>query len=342
MTAVAPARGPVAFLLRLLAWGTVGATVAFLVENYLVFWRGQPGALAFLSGDGAGWIAASLYALALALAAALAARGAGRPLMEDSQRIDALVRYFTRGCFFAVLLVGVVDVALSFLNTENLMGAIFGAEMESNLGLARWRGPYVHIPLVLVGFAIALFTRGVPMIWLALMLVATQLLLVIGRFIFSYEQPFMADLVRMWYAALFLFASAYTLVEDGHVRVDVFYTTMSRRGKALVNGLGSVFLGMSLCWVILILGTATRASPINGPIIGFEMSQQAGGMFTKYFFAGFLAVFAISMMLQFTAYMLRAAAQYRGEPDPDPDPGPDTGPDASDGRTSGSHAATGH
>ena len=31
----------------------------------------------------------------------------------------------------------------------------------------------------------------------------------------------MGDLVRFWYAALF-FASAYTLKEDGHVRVDVF------------------------------------------------------------------------------------------------------------------------
>lgn len=330
MTAAPPARGPSAFLLRLFAWGTVCATFAFLIENYLVFWRDQSGAMAFLSGTGDGWVAATLYALALALAVVLAIRGARRPLMDDSQRIDALVRYFIRGCFFAVLLVGVVDATLSLLRAEDMTEGIFGPDLASNLGLTRWRGPYVHIPLVLLGFVIALFTRGVPMIWLALMVVATQLFLVIGRFVFSYEQPFMADLVRMWYAALFLFASAYTLVEEGHVRVDVFYTTMSRRGKALVNALGSVFLGMSLCWVILIFGTATRASPINGPIIGFEQSQQSGGMFTKYFFAGFLAVFAISMMLQFAAYMLRAAAQYRGEPDPEP-PGGLSDPQAATG-----------
>jgi len=39
-------------------------------------------------------------------------------------------------------------------------------------------------------------------------------MIVISRFIFSYEQAFMADLVRFWYGALFLFASAYTLLED--------------------------------------------------------------------------------------------------------------------------------
>lgn len=321
MTAAAPARGSTAFLLRLFAWGTVGVTFAFLIENYLVFWQELPGAMAFLTGDGGGWPAAAPYALALAGAAVMARRGAARPLMHDSRKIDALVRYFVRGCFFAVLLVGVIDAALSFLRTEDMLHLFVGPGMADNLGLTRWRGPYVHIPLVLAGFVIAAVTRGTPMIWLALMVVAMQLFLVIGRFVFSYEQPFMADLVRMWYAALFLFASAYTLVEDGHVRVDVFYTTMSRRGKALVNGLGSVFLGMTLCWIILVLGTATHASAINGPIMGFEQSQQAGGMFTKYFFAGFLAVFAVSMMLQFTAHMLRAAAQFRGEPDPEPPDG---------------------
>ena len=39
----------------------------------------------------------------------------------------------------------------------------------------------------------------------------------------------MGDLVRYWYAALFLFASAYTLYQNGHVRVDVFYASMSTK-----------------------------------------------------------------------------------------------------------------
>ena len=57
------------------------------------------------------------------------------------------------------------------------------------------------------------------------MIVLGELLIVIARFIFSYEQAFMGDLVRFWYAALFLFSSAYTLVHDGHVRVDIIYAS---------------------------------------------------------------------------------------------------------------------
>ena len=79
------------------------------------------------------------------------------------------------------------------------------------------------MPLIALGFLTSFFTRTLGFTWLALLIVAAELGIVISRFIFSYEQAFMGDLVRFWYAALFLFASAYTLLDEGHVRVDVFY-----------------------------------------------------------------------------------------------------------------------
>jgi hypothetical protein len=83
---------------------------------------------------------------------------------------------------------------------------------------------------------------------------------------------------------------------------------------------GSLVLGMPLCWLILIIGTASAASVINGPILRFEQGQQGFGMFTKYFLAAFLLVFAVTMLLQFAAYVLKSAADWRNEPDPDRHP----------------------
>ena len=59
--------------------------------------------------------------------------------------------------------------------------------------------------------------------------------IVLLRFVFSYEQTLMSDLVRFWYGGLFLFASYYTLIKDGHVRVDVLYTNFTEKNKAKVN-----------------------------------------------------------------------------------------------------------
>ena len=150
--------------------------------------------------------------------------------------------------------------------------------------------------------------------WLALLVVAAELLIVLTRFIFSYEQAFMADLVRFWYAALFLFASAYTLLEEGHVRVDVLYSTFGERTKGLVNAWGSVLLGMSLCAVIIFYGMDGKSTVINGPLLIFETTQTGFGMYVKYWMAGFLGIFAITMMLQFSGYFLEGIADYRGDP----------------------------
>jgi TRAP-type mannitol/chloroaromatic compound transport system permease small subunit len=313
MTDVHAPGGPFPFLVRLVAWGNVTVVLAFLVENVLMFWLAQPSARSVLSGGGGYW-AALAYAVAMVAAVALALRRAS--YRDDSARITGLVAYLARAAFMAVLLAGTADMVISAIRVEGLLPALVGEPLATQLGQPQWRGPNVHVPLVVLGFVAALFMRGLGFIWLALMVVAAQLLVVIGRFVFSYEQAFMADYVRLLYSALFLFASAYTLVEEGHVRVDVFYASMSLRGKAMVNAFGTLALGMPLCWTILIIGMATPASVINGPVLRYEQGQQGFGMMTKYFLAAFLAVFAVTMLMQFAAYLLKAAADWRGDPDP--------------------------
>ena len=73
-------------------------------------------------------------------------------------------------------------------------------------------------------------------------------------------------------------------------------------------------MGISLCWVILVLGMGGKSSIITSPLLTFEVSQSGFGMYVKYLMAGFLAIFAISMMTQFCGYMLEAYADYRGDP----------------------------
>ncbi|HJO87834.1 MAG TPA: TRAP transporter small permease subunit, partial [Rhodospirillales bacterium] len=142
-----------------------------------------------------------------------------------------------------------------------------------------------------------------------------ELLIVVTRFIFSYEQAFMGDLVRFWYAALFLFASAYTLIEEGHVRVDILYKGFSERGKAWSNAIGSLVLGLPLCWIILTRGLWGKSNLINAPLLTFEVTQSGYGLYVKYIMAGFLLIYALSMMIQFTSYFLSNVAILIHEPD---------------------------
>ncbi len=312
-------RGP-ARLVRLFGWLTLAAMAADLSNVFLSFYVGVPG-LAPLIWDEPGetglwsWVQAGIY-LALPLGVVVQVlRTPGRALRADARAVIGVNTFIVRAAFWVVLLVGVADVAISFMRVEGLLFAVFDPQTASGMARSSFRGPYVHLPVMALGVLIACFTRSLGFHWLALMVVVAELLIVFSRFVFSYEQAFMADLVRLWYASLFLFASAYTLLEDGHVRVDVLYAGMHRRAKGRVNAWGAILLGMSMCWTILLVGFWSRTSVINAPILIFETTLTGFGMYVKYVMAGCLGVFAVTMMLQFVAGLFDAVADLRGDPD---------------------------
>ncbi len=321
-------------LLRFIALSMVALTLLFLLNNILTFWWGWPGLLGFfghqewfgaapprkpLEGGAValGWIHVTLYGAPILAIGALVAKTPGRRLKSDADTLAAMAAYIVRAAFWSVLLIGVVDMVISFLRVENILEGIIGDGLASDLGRTSFRGAYVHYPLIALGFLIAYFKKNLGFIWFALLIVLAELLIVIARFVFSYEQVFMGDLVRFWYAALFLFASAYTLVEEGHVRVDILYTRFSPRGKAWANCLGSMLFGIPLCWIILTRGLWTKATMINAPLINYEVSQSGYGMYVKYLMAGFLLVYAVSMMVQFCSSFLSNAAVLLEEEEPE-------------------------
>lgn len=316
--AVAPSdkEAMIVSLCRCFAWCTIAAVTAFLLNNYLSYWRDWPGPSTVLTGATVlGLVQAALYVLALAAAAAYVLRTPGRPLRAESETIYGIVTFIVRAAFWAVLLIGIADMVVSFLRVEGLLPGLVGEKTAIDLGRPSFRGVWVHFPMAALGIVVAMLrprTLGFP--WLALLVVVAELLIVITRFIFSYEQAYMADLVRFWYGALFLFASAYTLLEEGHVRVDVVYAGLSERAKGIVNAVGSIVLGMSLCWVVIVYGMGSQAAVINSPLLSFEVTQTGFGMYVKYWMAGFLAIFAITMLVQFSGYFLESIADVRGDP----------------------------
>ncbi len=297
----------------------VAGSLVFILNGYLSFWLGWPGPAALWAGDGDGSVALAALQLGLYLAAlggsvAFVLRSPGRPLRADAAVMSRMVRFLVRWAFWAVLLVGLADIAVSFLRVEGFLVDLIGQQLGEAWGYNESRAPQLHLPLIGVALLLAMVTPTLGFHWLALFVVLAELSIVFSRFVFSYEQAFQADLVRFWYGGLFLFASAYTLVEDGHVRVDVIYAGLSTRTQGWLNAFGSVVMGILFCWVILYFGMATRSSTITAPLLSLEVTQAGFGMYVKYLMAGFLGVFALSMMIQFSAYLLDSWADWRGEP----------------------------
>jgi TRAP-type mannitol/chloroaromatic compound transport system permease small subunit len=314
-----PSRGvagtdPSAIIVRFFGWSMLSFLAAFLFNDFLIYWLGWPGAFGSGGGsDARSWLQAGLYAAAIMFAFAYVSRTPERSLRCDSLSVFKINSFLIRAGFWAVLLIGVVDVSLSFLRGEGLLNGLAGEDLARNLMRAEIRGTFVHMPLIALSLVIAAVTRTVGVIWLALLLVIAELLIVMFRFVFSYEQVYMSDLVRFWYAALFLFGCAYTLREEGHVRVDVFYAGFSSRTKGLVNALGTLLLGMPFCWLILVVGLSGQTGVINSALLGFEIEGLGDGMYILYLMTVLMGIFAISMLIEFVGFLFVAVADYREE-----------------------------
>lgn len=302
-------------LIRFFGWLMVSLMLAFVINTFVTLSLEWPTIFSIFIQNKSNYLnlfqilfQISMYLFAIFGSFFYAIRMRNISLRDDSELLNKFVNYFIRSCFWAVVFVGLIDVIISFLRVQDFLVNVVGQDLATQLGRSKFRGPYIHIPLVFLGFIVGFFVKHIAFTWLTFLVLIAEFIIVITRFVFSYEQAFQGDIVRFWYAALFLFASAYTLFEDGHVRVDVIYTNFSRRTKGVINSYGCIFLGMTLCWAILLLGMWENTNIIVNPMLSYESAQAGFGMYTKYWLASFLAIFAISMMIQFVSYLFESTA----------------------------------
>jgi len=292
------------FAQRFLGWFFINMLIAFMINNILNLAYKIPFAIELITkNELLSLLPILIYLVAFSLSLFISYINLDKSYKWDSDLLHRFNLYFIRSCFWSVLLIGSIDVIIAFMRVEEVSNMLFDDYLVRALKKPSFVCTFIHIPLVFVSFVIGYFSKTLGFTWLALMIVCAELFIVITRFVFSYEQSFMGDLVRYWYAALFLFASAYTLFEDGHVRVDVFYANLKSKTKSIINAAGSILLGISTCIAILFVGFNGKQSIINSPILNFEITQTGSiGMFVKYQLAAFLGVFAISMLIQFISY----------------------------------------
>ncbi len=87
--------------------------------------------------------------------------------------------------------------------------------------------------------------------WLALAMVLVMGLIVVLRYAFQIGSIALQESVMYLNALIFTFGAAYTLKQQGHVRVDVFYNRLSPRARGLIDLLGTgIFLTLTAGFII--------------------------------------------------------------------------------------------
>jgi TRAP-type mannitol/chloroaromatic compound transport system permease small subunit len=130
--------------------------------------------------------------------------------------------------------------------------------------------------------------------WVSLALVAVVFIDVVMRYAFNRSFVFTQELEWHIFAFIFLIGAGYTLLHDGHVRVDIFYQRLGFKGQAWINLLGVLIFLIPGCLMIILTSWhfVVRAFAVG------EGSPDPGGIPYRFIVKGLIPVGFSLLLLQ--------------------------------------------
>ena len=146
--------------------------------------------------------------------------------------------------------------------------------------------------------------------WLTLLMVIVTFVVVVMRYVFDAGLIWVQESVVWMHAAVFMLGAAYTLREEEHVRVDVFYRNMNPRRRAFVDLTGVVIFLLPLC---AFLGWNSFDFVVQSWKIG-EMSRESGGLPYPFvpLLKSVLLLMPVAVALQGLSLALKSLKTLRG------------------------------
>lgn len=139
-------------------------------------------------------------------------------------------------------------------------------------------------------------------------MVLIQFAVVVLRYVFGLGFIWMQESILYMHGIVFLVGAGYTLLKDGHVRVDIFYRAAHPRTKALVDMLGVIFLLIPFCALVW-----TVALPyVQNSWAVFEGSKETSGIQAVYLLKTCILVFTVLMALQGLAILMKSILVLKG------------------------------
>lgn len=148
--------------------------------------------------------------------------------------------------------------------------------------------------------------------WLTLGTVIVCFSVVVLRYFFSFGNICLQEAYVWQHAFVFMVGAGYTLLHQGHVRVDIFYNKMSLKAKAWVELFGTIFF--LLPWLAVLVYFGWEFVALSWRI--HEPSSQAGGCPGFFllktvilFFAGLLALQGLTLLAR-SILVLQGRTEY--------------------------------
>jgi TRAP-type mannitol/chloroaromatic compound transport system permease small subunit len=148
--------------------------------------------------------------------------------------------------------------------------------------------------------------RGVA--WVTLGLVLVVFIDVVLRYLFNMSFVFTQELEWHLFGFIFLIGAGYTLLHDGHVRVDIIYQRLGAKNRAWVNLFGVLFFLIPGC--IMVISTSWNFAYNSFSIL--EGSPDPGGIPFRFLIKGCIPVGFVLLLLQGISLGIHSVLQIAG------------------------------
>lgn len=145
--------------------------------------------------------------------------------------------------------------------------------------------------------------------WLTLFMMLLTCLIVLLRYGFGIGSIALQESVLYLHALVFMLGAAYTLKDDEHVRVDVFYRDFSATKKAWVNILGGIFFLLPFT----IYTTYLSLDYVSASWRVLETSPEPGGLPFVYLLKTLIPIMMICLIVQGLADIAKNIAVVKAE-----------------------------
>ncbi len=115
-----------------------------------------------------------------------------------------------------------------------------------------------------------------------------------ARYLFSTGSIALQELEWHLFDVIILFGIAYTLRENAHVRVDIFYASYSEKTKALIDTISSLFFILPFSILIIYIGLDF----VSQSFIQNECSSNPGGLEYRYIVKALMPLSFLFLSLQ--------------------------------------------
>ena len=153
--------------------------------------------------------------------------------------------------------------------------------------------------------------------WLILLTVLISAGNAVARKAFSMSSNAWLELQWYLFGAVFLLAAAYTLQQNEHIRIDIFYGSRSKRTRDWIDLFGHLFFLLPFCCLMLWLLVPYVATSFRSG----EHSQSAGGLVLWPAKALILAGLLLLTLQAVSEIIKRIAVMRDLIPEPNPQPG---------------------